>query len=123
MAMSSQLQMKSAEETRKFKADRESWESDRLALRQRIRELEAGHPTGGPTSQSMTLTDAADDPLNTTSLDAMRQEIVRLRQVCADMEKTLQEMAGGTEEIDNAINAMASIRQLIARKKAKDDGS
>lgn len=123
MAMSSQLQMQGAEETRKFKADREGWESDRLALRQRIRELETGHLTTSTASGSMTLTDAADDPLNTTSLDVMRQEIVRLRQLCADMEKTLQDLAGGTEEIDNAINAMASIRQRIARKKAKDDGS
>jgi hypothetical protein len=122
MAMSSQLQIKGAEETRKFKADREAWETDRQALRQRIRELETGHARGSSASPT-TLTDTADDPLNTTSLDLMRQEIVRLRGKCADMERTLQDMAGGTEEIDNAINAMASIRQRIARKKAKDDGS
>jgi len=39
--MSSQLQMKGADEARRFKAQQEAWEKERGALQQRIDELES----------------------------------------------------------------------------------
>ena len=120
MAMSSQLQMKGAEEAKKYKADRETWEADRAAMQQRLQDLEGvGIRSAG--KQPALDSEMEDDNLITTSKDAMQQEIIRLREKCAGLERMLQDLSGETEEIDNAINAMASIRQRIAGKKQEED--
>ena len=122
MAMSSQLQIKGSEETRKYKADREAWEEDRAALRQRVRDLEAGR-TGSKGKRRASNPDDDNDALNATSMETMRQEIVKLRERCAGLERMLQDLSGETQQIDNAINAMTNIRQRIAGQKQKEDSS
>lgn len=122
MAMSSQLQMKGAEEARKYKVDRDAWEEDREALERRIRDLEAGRAAvSAGIGQRDLDADWEDDALNATSMDVMRQEIVRLRRRCADLESMLQDLSGETEHIDSAISAMTSLRQRIASKKRNDE--
>ena len=122
MAMSSQLQIKGAEEARKYKADREAWEADRAAMQQRVTDLEGGGSSSAEKHPSSD-TEMEDEALNAASMDAMRQEILRLRQKCAGLERKLQDLSGETEEIDNAINAMAGIRQRIASRKKQEDTS
>ena len=122
MAMSSQLQIKGAEEARKYKADREAWEADREAMQQRVTELKGGGSSSAG-KQPASDTEMGNEALNTNSTDAMRQEILRLRQKCAGLEEKLQDLSGETEEIDHAINAMASIRQRIASRKKEEEDS
>jgi hypothetical protein len=42
VAMSSQLQLKGADEARRFRVERESWDRERVSLQKRIEELESG---------------------------------------------------------------------------------
>jgi len=126
MAMSSQLQLKGADEARRYKTERDAWEREQAALQARIEELEssrvirAAHP--GPASGSTT-SEASDDVLASASLEELRQEVVRLRQRCAEMEATLQDLVGETEQIDHAISAMEHVRRRLTRKtrRAEDD--
>lgn len=109
MAMSSQLQIKGAEETRKYKADRESWDQERQTLQQYIDRLESGRVatkthTAPPTSDGPDISDS-------DSLDALKQEIVMLRERCSVMENALQEMSAESMKVDVAISSMAKIRQ------------
>ena len=120
MAMSSQLQMKGAEEARKYKAEREAWEADRSALEQRLRDLEVGSSSSTGKKRALD-TEEEGDANNLPSMGGMQQEILRLRQKCAGLERMLQDLSGETEEIDTAINAMNSIRERIASRKKQDD--
>ncbi|KAL6247981.1 hypothetical protein RBB50_005329 [Rhinocladiella similis] len=123
MAMSSQLQIKGAEDARRFKAERDAWDEERVALQTRIEELEAGKnrlPEKKVGSGSTTPV-ASDSILASDSVEMLRQEIVRLRRRCVDLELKLQELAGEAEQIDNAINAMESVRRSLSGKKRTSD--
>ncbi|KAI1619307.1 hypothetical protein EDD37DRAFT_218288 [Exophiala viscosa] len=125
MAMSSQLQMQGAEEARRFKAKQDEWEQERTALRKRIEELESGEvaiaaakTTSGPTSSV-----ASDAILTSDSVEVLRQEIIKLRRRCFELEAKLQGLAGEAAQIDSAINAMESVRRTLAGKKRSSDDS
>jgi prefoldin subunit 5 len=45
VAMSSQLQLKGADEARRFRVERESWDRERVSLQKRIEELESVRKT------------------------------------------------------------------------------
>ena len=115
VAMSSQLQIKGTEELKRYRTDREAWERDRDGLQQRISELESGKLTlvdSGHTADSG-ISNQHTDILASSSLDALRVEIVRLRTRCADMEVALQDLGRVTEQMDTMMGDFADIRQRI----------
>ena len=115
VAMSSQLQVRCAEELKSYRADREAWERDRDGLQQRVSELESGKLTlvdSGHTADSGTSIPPTDI-LASSSLDVLRAEIVRLRARCADMEVALQDLGRVTEQMDAMMGDFAAIRQRI----------
>lgn len=127
MAMSSQLQLKGADEARRFKAEKETWERERDSLQRRIEELESGKenlPETRAVSASGSTTPVANDSILTSgSVEVLREEVVRLRRRCVELELMLQELAGETEQIDHAITAMESVRKTLASQKRRpDDG-
>jgi chromosome segregation ATPase len=115
MAMSSRLQAQGAEETKRYKTDRESWERDRDGLQRRITELESGKLTLVDTSRSAdsAVSISSGDVLTSTSLETLRTEIVRLRSKCADMEVALQDLRRVTEQMDQVMGEFANIRERI----------
>jgi chromosome segregation ATPase len=115
VAMSSQLQAQGAEEAKRYKADRESWERDRDGLQRRITELESGKLTLIDPSRSAgsAVSIPSGDILASTSLDILRAEIVRLRSKCADMEVALQDLRRVTEQMDRVMGEFANIRERI----------
>ncbi|KAK4941978.1 hypothetical protein LTR10_018159 [Elasticomyces elasticus] len=125
MAMSSQLQMQGAEEGRRFRAKQDEWDQERTALQHRIEELESGKaiiPEAKPTSGS-TSPMASDAILTSDSVEVLRQEIVKLRRRCVDLEIKLKELAGEAVQIDSAINTMESVRRTLAGMKRSSDDS
>ncbi|KIX05381.1 uncharacterized protein Z518_06253 [Rhinocladiella mackenziei CBS 650.93] len=126
MAMSSQLQLKGADEARRFKLERESWEHERISLHRRIEELESGKEILPETKKAVsgsTTPVANDSILTSDSIEVLREEITRLRRHCAELELMLQELAGETEQIDSAISAMENVRRTLASKKRRSDDS
>jgi hypothetical protein len=122
MAMSSQLQVKGAEDARRFKAERDAWEEDRSSLERRISELERHQaPEHGTTYQSTTphATSPIHQSLATASVEALRSEVIRLRSRCNELELVLQDVSGETEQLDRAISAMSSMRQKLASSSTK----
>lgn len=123
VAMSSQLQIKGADEARRFRLERESWDRDRAALEKRIEELESGKENLPETvAVSGSATPVASDPILTSgSIEVLREEIIKLRRRCLDLELMLQELAGEAEQIGNAITAMENVRKSLASKKRRTD--
>jgi hypothetical protein len=115
VAMSSQLQAQGAEEAKRYRSDRESWERDRDGLQRRITELESGKLTLVDTSRSADsgVSISSGDILTSTSLETLRAEIVRLRSKCADMEVALQDLTRVTEQMDQVMGEFANIRERI----------
>jgi chromosome segregation ATPase len=115
VAMSSQLQVQGAEETKRYKSEREAWERDRDGLQRRIAELESGRFTLVDTSRSVdsTFSNSSGDILTSTSLETLRAEIVRLRSKCADMEVALLDLRRVTEQMDQVMGEFANIRERI----------
>ena len=123
MAMSSQLQLKGADDARRFKDERETWEEERDSLRRRIEELESGkealpetRTVSGPTTPV-----ANDSILTSDSVEALRTEIIRLRRKCTELELMLQELESEAGSIESAIHAMESIRRNLAGKKRRSE--
>ncbi|ETN43562.1 uncharacterized protein HMPREF1541_02721 [Cyphellophora europaea CBS 101466] len=116
VAMSSQLQMKSAEEARLHKATKDAWAEDRAKLEGRIRELEGANPTVRQNSHkhSQKFPEGKEDVVSSSSLDLLRDEISSLRRRCTSLETTLREVTGETEQLDRAMKAMANIRARVA---------
>ncbi len=112
MAMSSQLQLKGADDLRRFKLERESWERERGSLQKRVDELESGKenlPETGTVSGSTT--PVANDPILTSgSVEVLREEIIRLRRRCVELELMLQELVGEAEQLAPARTAMENVR-------------
>ncbi len=125
MAMSSQLQLQSAEESRRFRTEREAWTLERAGLQKRIEELESGKEILSETkATSGSTTPVANNSILTSgSVEELREEIVKLRRRCVELELMLQEVAGEAEQLDQAIDTMRSVRQTLASKKRpSDDG-
>lgn len=115
VAMSSQLQAQGAEEAKRYKSDRESWERDRGGLQRRITELESGKLTLVDASRSADsgVSTSSGNILTSTSLETLRAEIVRLRSKCADMEVALQHLRRVIEQMDQVMGEFANIRERI----------
>jgi len=115
VAMSSQLQAKGAEETKRYKSDRESWERDRDGLQRRISDLESGKLTLVDSSRSgdSYISISSGDILASTSLDSLRAEVLRLRSKCADMEGALHQLRRVTDQMDLVMGEFANIRERI----------
>ncbi|KAK5268477.1 hypothetical protein LTR96_006184 [Exophiala xenobiotica] len=123
MAMSSQLQIKGAEDAKRFKAERDAWDDERAALQKRIEDLESSKtilPRAHRVSDPPTPV-AHDSILSSESVEVLRQEVVRLRQRCSDLELKLQNLAGEAEQIENAISAMENLRRTLAGSKRSAD--
>lgn len=112
MSMSTQLQARSVEETRQFRSDREAWERDRDGLQSRIQDLEAGRVMVGPSADATSV--ASDDILASTSLEALREEIVRLRNRCAEMEGLLRNIQGETEHMGPILATLTNMNVRIS---------
>jgi hypothetical protein len=112
MAMSSQLQARSAEETRQFRSDREAWERDRNGLQSRIQDLEAGRLMVGSSADATAVSN--DDILTSTSLETLREEILRLRRRCGDMEGLLQDIQGETEHMGPTLATLTNMNIRIS---------
>jgi prefoldin subunit 5 len=125
MAMSSQLQIQSAEEARRFRSEREAWELERAGLQKKIEELESGKEILSETkATSGSTTPVANDSILTSgSVEVLREEIVKLRRRCVELELMLQEVAGEAEQLDQAIDAMRNVRKTLATKKRPSDDS
>lgn len=120
MAMSSQLQIRSAEETRQFRSDREAWEHDRDGLQRRIQDLEAGRSTLGPSDSSAVATPISrDDVLASTSLEMLREEILRLRRRCEEMESVLRDIQGETEHMGPTLATLTNMNERISALSSK----
>ncbi|KAK5053240.1 hypothetical protein LTR84_002214 [Exophiala bonariae] len=125
MAMSSQLQLKGADDARRFRDERENWEAERESLRRRVEELESGKEALPETRtvSSSTTPVANDFILTSDSVETLRAEIVRLRRKCTELELMLQELASEAGSIESAINAMESVRKtLVGKKRRSDEG-
>ncbi|RMD39765.1 hypothetical protein DV735_g5361, partial [Chaetothyriales sp. CBS 134920] len=114
MAMSSQLQIKSAEEAKRFKLEREDWERERTSLKLQIQDLELGRQTTlsvavGPDSGT------SEAAVGSMSGESLGQELVKLRASCAELELIFQELSPETELLDKAIGAMYSVKQKLSR--------
>ena len=123
MAMSSQLQIKGAEDAKRFKAERDAWGDERAALQKRIEELESGKtilPEAHRVSDSPTPVEN-HSILSSDSVEVLREEVVRLRRRCVELELKLQNLAGEAEQIDNAISAMENLRRTLAGRKRSSD--
>lgn len=124
MAMSSQLQVQSAEEAKRYKTDRDAWERDREGLQRRIEDLEASRTPNVISSSSEgtkldTMRPAAlgssdDDVLSSASLDVLRNEVIRLRQSLLGMEHKFLDLRQEAEKMDHVITECTSIRERLA---------
>ena len=125
VAMSSQLQLKGADEQRRFRSERESWQRERLSVQKRIDELESGKDNLPETATvSGSTTPVANDSILTSgSVEVLREEIIRLRHRCVELELMLQELAGEAEQIENAITAMENVRKSLTSKKRRTKDS
>jgi chromosome segregation ATPase len=120
MAMSSQLQIRSAEETRQYRSDKEAWERDRDGLQSRIQDLEAGRLNVGPSHPSASVTPiSSDDVLASTSLDTLREEILRLRASCTEMESLLRDIQGETEHMGPTLATLTNVNERISALSSK----
>ena len=123
--MSSQLQLKGADDARRFKLEQDSWERERVLLQKRVEELESGKeniPDLRAVSGSTTPV-ASDLILTSGSVEVLREEIVRLRRRCVELELMLHELAGEAEQIEGAITAMENVRKSLASKKRRTEDS
>ncbi|EXJ54622.1 hypothetical protein A1O7_09963 [Cladophialophora yegresii CBS 114405] len=125
VAMSSQLQLKGADDARRFRLEREAWERERESMHKRIGELESGKeklPEAGRVSGSTT--PVANDPILTSgSVEVLREEIIKLRRRCVELELMLQELAGEAEQIEIVIATMEHVRKSLASKKRRTEDS
>ena len=125
MQMSSQLQIKGMDESKRHKSEREAWERDRAGLQQRVQELETGQPSTVSSGASSSPTSLGPDAiLSSANLEILREEIVRLRRSCVEMEAALRDIReGGDQKLYEALQAISSIREQIkGTGKGKDKG-
>jgi hypothetical protein len=119
MAMSSKLQIQGAEEAKRYKTDRETWERDREGLQRRIEDLEAGRTKPSMAGDMIADDNPApnsEDILTSASLDVLRNEVIRLRQSLLSMERMVQDVRQETQNIDHVITECASIRERLSAK-------
>lgn len=119
MAMSSQLQIKSAEEARIHKAAQDAWDAEREDMERRIKDLQAGSaasmtPQRLQDESGSSAEQTQGDVSQSNSVEVLRGEILRLRHRLAGLETLLREVTGETEQIDRAMKAMVNIKARIS---------
>ena len=133
--MSSKLQAKEVIESRRWQEERETWEKEKADMMAKLDALEAqGRPSGfGPTlassrndfpaqSSSLISPDQAsdikfdEDIISSTSVGALRKEIVRLRTVNLDTQRNLEGVRGENVHIKEII----SILNGVSRRMGED---
>lgn len=125
--MSSQLQKRSAEEAQEHKVAKDEWSRERERLEQHIRLLESGRSINDATNDpryreiERTSDDAGEDPLASASLTVLRNEIRRLQRRCMELEAVLNDVTGETEQLGQAMKAMANIRARISGKSKEEE--
>lgn len=124
MAMSSQLQAKGIEEARKFREEREAWEKERAAFRERVERLESGRELSATNeaASGSTTPVANDSVLTSDSIEALRTEVIKSRRRCAELELRLHELAGETEKLGRVIDTLESVRQNLSAKQKDAEG-
>lgn len=123
VSMSSKLQAQGAEEARRYKADREAWEHDRQGLQKRIHGLESSrtdlhHLPSSPTLPTQTTSTAVDNILASSSLDELRGEVIRLRQLLANMDHQLADLRTESQRLDRVISECEGIKERLDAKAA-----
>lgn len=125
VAMSSKLQLQSAEEAKRYKQDRDAWERDREGLQRHIEDLEARRPDsknlrrdGSVETKGPPL--GLDDILASTSLELLRYEVVRLRQSLLKMERLFDDLRQETGNLDHVMTECASIRERLGANTSAD---
>ena len=125
MTMSSQLEVKGVDESKKYRAHREAWDRDRAGLQQRIQHLETGRSDLLNTAEASSVSQSSsnhDDVLTSANLDVLRKEIVRLRNSCAEMETALRNIREKSEQkLNEAMAAIATIRDSFQSKPTTED--
>lgn len=116
MAMSSKLQFQGGEEAKRYKGDRETWERDREGLERRIDELEVRQSSltvSGDAKADTKTPVKPEDVLASASVDALRDEVVRLRQRLLSMERMFEDLRQESENIDHVIMECTGIRDRL----------
>ena len=125
MTMSSQLEVKGVDESKKYRAHREAWDRDRAGLQQRIQHLETGRSDLLNTAEASSVSQSSsnhDDVLTSANLDVLRKEIVRLRNSCAEMETALRNIREKSEQkLNEAMAVIATIRDSFQSKPTTED--
>ena len=121
MAMSSKLQAQSAEETRRWKAEREKWEQEKSTLAARIQRLENQNvhsTTPDPTikgSGVLNRSDTSDDQVDFSSDPVtLKAEIIGLRKIIEAREKAIQRVTAEAEEIGRVMNSLTMIQVRLS---------
>ena len=118
MTMSSQLQLKGADESRQHRVDRERWKQDRRGMQRQIENLEAGKLTLIP-SESTTgsaTSVLSDDVLTIASMNVLGKETIQLHRSYINMEAILQEIKRETDQTDHAMTTVSEMREKINSK-------
>ena len=127
MTMSSQLEVKGVDESKKYRSHREAWDRDRAGLQQRIQHLEAGRSDLMNIAEASSISQSSsnqEDVLTSANLDVLRKEILRLRRSCTEMETALRSIREKSEQkLNEAMAAIATIRESIQSRPATDDAS
>ncbi|KAK2765409.1 hypothetical protein FQN54_008255 [Arachnomyces sp. PD_36] len=133
MAMSSRLQAQSASDQKKWKAEKQEWETEKEKLLKRIESLEMGNENVKDSAQlQSTLPGVPSDGSSETNLpdrtfhfsndlesmapDALRSEIISLRQRCHEMETVLKELVQETESLNEVIQELTCVSGRISQK-------
>lgn len=125
MTMSSQLQLKGAEEARQYKTDREAWEQERILLQNQIEALKSEKVVHSEQRllSGRSIPGANDQALSSDSDGSLREELGKVRRRCAELGSILQDLNGEAEHIDSAVRTMERLRRaLTGRQQRSEDG-
>lgn len=143
MGMSSRLQAQGAADLKKWKSDKDDWETEKEALLSKIEGLEnsgATTPKILPTSDSESapgeqhpparlVTDTvkagikSGDELVSESVETLHKEISRLRKNCLEVEMSLQAHRDDSMQIDEILGKLGTIGDRMRRRTKPKLGS
>lgn len=121
MSMSSQLQLQSVEESRRFNFEREAWARERERLEHRILEL-SGEEVRRVDTDSASSTSELRRTLTVASMsdDQLRQEVAGLRERCKELEGLLSAVVKECASIERAGVLIKEVKRRIM--SAEDRG-
>jgi len=115
MSMSSRLQMQSAEETRRFNAEREAWNRERPILEGKLPGLQWGTLQPKNMEESMSVSSGLRRSLTLSSMndDQLRQEVSVLRARCTELEELLSAVVKESVSIERTGSVLREVRRKI----------